>query len=317
MTDVMLDKMPTSVRKQFERAQELMKGDQPAEPPEGGNVPPDGAQTPPEADPAPPEAPAAPAGDDENTRSWKQKYNTLIGKYNAEVPRLHEELRGLKNQVHTLTEALNAVKSTPPEPQGAFKELIDMFGQDDPQIKFAREAQDEIFRLRAEVERLTHSLGSVAENQMRSAEDNFFATLDRIDPDWQQTNVDPELILWLQEYDPLMGSTRKEAFDRAAGNLDAQRVAAFFKEFKRQTAKPQAPQQPVKPKVSDRLASQVTPTPAGAGGGYGKDENVWTREAVNSFFRDVAKGAFRGREAEQERLQREILAAAAKGQIVG
>lgn len=243
---------------------------------------------------------------------WKQRYLSLQGKYNAEVPRLHSTVRELEAKVSDLTARLEKANHEN-EDFEQLRELESVFGEEDPQVKVAQELQKRINELEARLRTLDKNFSDASEIVAATAEDRFFAALDRMNPQWEKINNDPNLLIWLQEFDPLLGATRKAVFDEAARRLDAQRVNAFFNEFAKLTAKPELK---ANSRPSDKLSAQVTPSVAGgptSAHGYG---NTWTREAIDAFFKDVARGRYRGRDEERERIQREIIAASAKGHVV-
>ena len=57
---------------------------------------------------------ATPADDsiEEVSESFKQKYATLRGKYDAEVPRLHQQVKELTDQMNAIREEAHAAKKS-------------------------------------------------------------------------------------------------------------------------------------------------------------------------------------------------------------
>ena len=133
--------------------QQIAESQKPAEP-----VPTDPAPNPdpapaeptPTPDPAPTEPkpvdpkpePAEPVVSEE---TWQQKYKTLKGMYDAEVPRLHSDLRELRSQVESLRRAAEAKPAEPVKPTTPEKLVsdadVEAFGADliEVQRKVARE----------------------------------------------------------------------------------------------------------------------------------------------------------------------------------
>jgi len=67
-----------------------------------------------EASPEPEEAkPADTSPTDVEDETFKQKYKTLMGKYDAEVPRLHQQVREMTEVTKQLQEELKALKVEP------------------------------------------------------------------------------------------------------------------------------------------------------------------------------------------------------------
>jgi hypothetical protein len=87
-----------------------------------------------EPEPQQPEAkPEKPAEPDVPEETWQQKYKTLKGMYDAEVPRLHSDVRELRAQMDKLQKAAEAPK---PETKPAKAEKlvtdadVQAFGED-------------------------------------------------------------------------------------------------------------------------------------------------------------------------------------------
>ena len=70
-----------------------------------------------------PKAEEQPAGDN-TEKTLEQKYKTLQGMYNAEVPRLHTEKRELNNRVQQLEQLIASMNATPAQEQAPMEKLI-------------------------------------------------------------------------------------------------------------------------------------------------------------------------------------------------
>src|SRR5215475_6703760 len=107
-TDPYAPVLPRAVREQVERANQLAR--------EAGvaNVPPGPEGEAPLAEPSPeiqpdlpvdiPAQPAPPAASEIN---WEQRYNTLQGKYNSEVPELRGQLRSMQEMLTAMNASLH------------------------------------------------------------------------------------------------------------------------------------------------------------------------------------------------------------------
>jgi hypothetical protein len=131
--------------------------------------------------------------------------------------------------------------------------------------------------------------------------------LDEQVSDWQQVNTAERWLRWLEQIDPVYGVPRQAALDAAFNRLDAKRVVAIFKQFKAETRS-----------VAPSLESQVQPSSGGAAAAptAPAPRPMLSSKFVTTFFNDVAKGRYRGREQEAQRLEAEIDLAAAEGRIV-
>jgi len=70
------------------------------------------------------------------------------------------------------------------------------------------------------------------------AEEEYFNALEEAVPDIWTINKDPKWLEWLGQEDPLTGKTRQQLIEEAQNNLDANRVANFFKTFSGGNGKP-------------------------------------------------------------------------------
>lgn len=197
--------------------------------------------------------------DDPNSETWQSRYNALQGKYNAEVPRLHQQLRELSTYVQQVEAKVNAAS---PERSAAApltekdREAAEIFGED--LVNYIRErAQAEADQRVAE---LKQSQQLVEQRIAQSEHDRFFAQVEAAIPNWRDIDKDPAWLGWLEEYDPMLGAPRQAAVDQAVKTRDSSRAIHLFNAFlgTRRPASASAPAQP-----SRALQEQVTPRPAG------------------------------------------------------
>ena len=281
-------------------------------------------------DPQPdPDTPAQPVSQENEPKpapvpeeTWERKYLTLKGMYDAEVPRLHSQMREMNQQVQSLiAEAATAKAQQPrPEPVTA-KPLIteqdkEAFGSDlldlidrATEQKLAGNRDLEA-QLRAEINELKGKLGSVTERQGVSDKDRYEATLGSQVPDWEAMNVDQGFLAWLAEVDPVYGMPRQYALTNAYESLDANRTATIFKQYKATLAPAQRPQ------ANRELQRQVAPTrshTSPAPTTSSADRRVYTTSDIDSFYTEWRRGMID--EAEAVQIERDIHAAINEGRI--
>lgn len=254
--------------------------------------------------------------------TWQAKYLTLKGMYDAEVPRLHAQMREMNAQVQQLIAENATVKAAQPAPsQDPVKTLIteqdkEAFGSDlldlidrATEAKIAgfrdREAQlqQEIAELKGKVGRVDESIGS-------NSKELFLERLAKHVPDWEALNVDQGFLAWLAEVDPVYGLPRQAALNSAYEALDAGRTAAIFKQFKAMTA-PQQTQQ-ARPNLQSQVAptrSRTSPAPSTSAG----DKRTFTQGEIAQFYDQWRRGFID--EAEAVRIEAEIAAATQDGRI--
>jgi len=295
--------------------------------------PADNADTAPQSDPNPdvnPEPPTQPISQEEDPKpvpdvseeTWQSKFFALKGKYDAEVPRLHSQMREMSQQVQTLiTEAAVAkAQQTKQEPvpvktliteqdKEAFgSDLLDLIDRATEQ-KLAGNRDLEA-QLRAEINELKSKLGNVTERQGVSDKDRYEAALSSQVPDWEAMNIDQGFLTWLAEVDPVYGMPRQYALTNAYESLDANRTATIFKQYKATlapTPRPQANRELQRQVAPTRSHTSPAPTTSTA------DKRVYSTQDIDSFYAEWRRGMID--EAEAVQIERDIHAAINEGRI--
>lgn len=322
--------LPRALQEQLEQANATL---------EAINKPPEPAPADPAADPtaqvandpAPAPAPAAPepqatpepqAQSHQQTDPWEQRYKTLQGLFNREVPQLQNQVKDLKSQLEEAVARLNKAADDKAKPAELVKPVVDPrdvenFGSDLVEMVqrvtsqmlggAASELQTKAASLEQRLTQLEQVLKGTTQTVAVTAEQSFFDRLTKMVPDWEATNANQAFLAWLAEVDPLLGQPRQTALDAAQQALNADRAAAVFKAFT--ATQPVAPKtNPLDKQVSPKgSAASAPPTP--------KQPKVWSQNEVVSFFEAKRKGEFRGREADAQALEAEINQAMAEGRI--
>lgn len=277
-------------RKAEEALQRLQAARQPQQSQPDEETPPGDPQPPtpdaasatpaPAADPAPaPTATPPGEGDDK----WEARYKTLHGKYNAEVPRLHAALKERDSKLNSLTEEVEALKAAVSNPRESLikPEEVNEFGE--PLVDLIRRAaRDEMAAKDAEIAALKREVESVKTSTVENKEVSFYDKLNSAVPDWMAINDDPDFHAWLGEVDDLTGALRQEILSAAEGKRDADRVARFFKAFKKvQETKSAAATASLDSQVAP-VASRVDEPPKG--------KKIWTRAEIADFYARDRRG---------------------------
>lgn len=267
-----------------------------------------------------------PAGDHE---TLEQKYRTLQGKYNAEVPRLHAENKSLANRLTSLEQLLASAPPPPAAPTTTPQKLItdkDIEDYGDSVDLMRRVSREEDFAVQAKIDELTSlvrqlqsnvvpRLDQVTTRQAQTDEQQFWSELAAAVPNWQATNNDADFQSWLLEVDPLTGITRQTYLDDAQRNLDVQRVIKFFTLWSGISGAP--PARTAKPSAASELEAQVAPGRSRSTSAPNSTRGrTYTPLDIKAFFADVTAGKYRGREAERNTLEHDIFAAQREGRIV-
>jgi hypothetical protein len=342
--------LPEQIRKQTEAVQELYKQlntddntGAGATPPADGTVPPvDNAATNPPADEnsAPNNAAPAPAnehksGDDNVPEDTVlQKYKTLQGMYNAEVPRLHQQNREMTQRVQQMEQLLASLSAQQQQAPATSQPTVDKLVTDkdveeygeslDVMRKVSREELIPVAQRLAQIEGMLRQMQvnvvpqvqNLAHRQQMNSEQQFWADLAANVPNFREINGNESFQSWLLEADPLTGITRQTYLDDAQRNLDARRVVNFFRTWLEITGQATVAQSTGHASSSE-LEKQVAP---GRSRGAGAPANtnkakVYTPQDIQSFFNDVRVGKYKGREQDRARIERDIFAAQRENRI--
>lgn len=266
--------------------------------------------------------------------TFEQKYRTLQGMYNAEVPRLHQQNRELQHRLQQLEQLVSTLQSTPaaqtPDSQPAASKFVtdqdvtDYGDAIEVMRRAAREESAALYQRIAQLESMVTQVQSnvvpqvnaVAQRQAATAEQLFWNGLNNAVPNWRDVNADPDFQTWLLQVDPLTNIARQTYLEDAQRNLDVERVAAFFRVWL-QNNSGQAVAQPSVPTTQSELEKQVAPGRSKNTGQPNTQQQarVWTRKDISKFYDDVRRGVYQGREKDRDRIERDIFLAQSEGRI--
>lgn len=338
--------LPEQIRKQTEAVQELYKQLNTDDNTGTSTPPADGTgasvekptdQNPADENAVPNNAAPAPAdehkpgADNVPEETVVQKYKTLQGMYNAEVPRLHQQNREMQQRVQQMEQLLASMTAVNPQAAAPAAERLvtdqDMqdYGESiDMMRKVTREELGAVAQRIATIEatlrqmqvNVVPQVQAVAQRQQMTAEQQFWAALSDAVPNFRQINDNPDFQSWLLAADPLTGVTRQTFLDDAQRSLDAGRVVNFFRTWLESTGQAAVAQSAGNSPASE-LEKQVSPgrsrstgTPASANQG-----KMYTPQDIQKFFNDVRAGKYKGREQERSRIERDIFAAQRENRI--
>jgi hypothetical protein len=343
--------LPEQIRKQTEAVQELYKqlnGDgtngEGQNPPADGGTPPtenvDNSTPPADENSATNNAAQSSSGEHTNDdgkgsdETLTQKYRTLQGMYNAEVPRLHQhnkELTGRLQQMEQLLATLSAQQAAGrPANQPEIQALItdkdqEEYGESlDVMRRVTREELIPVAQKIVQIERMLQQLQvnvvpqvkNLAHQQAMTAEQRFWMDLTSIVPNWRDINEDEDFKTWLLEVDPLTGISRQTILEDAQNTLDVRRVGNFFRSWLEITGQANAAQNTRRHDAASELERQVTPGKGrSTGAPTGSNAKTYSPDDIKTFFNDVRQGKYKGREAERDRIERDIFAAQRENRI--
>lgn len=282
----------------------------PAEPPQDPQPAP--------AEPKPVEPTPTPTEPVVAEEKWEQKYKTLKGMYDAEVPRLHADMRDLKAQVDNLRKAAETKPAEQAKPVVAEKLVTDAdveaFGSDliEVQRKVAREVaaefRGELDAMRAENGKLREQLNST---DTQVSEAGFEQRLYRMVPDFAAVNTDPQWINWLNEIDPLLRAPRSSVAQQAFNRGDAEGVAHYVSLFRQSISSVE----PTADKTNE-LELQIQPNRSATSTPPNSQKGkTYTNADIEKMFRKATDLGIRGQTDAAKKLEAEIDAAFMEGRV--
>ena len=319
--------LPKQVEQQLKEIEALEKqlaGDPeptpaPVPDPEPSPDPAPAEPTEPVSETKPVEKPKEPATSEVPEETWQQKYRTLKGMYDAEVPRLHAQVKELQSYVTQLRDQIEAAPKPAAQPTETKKSSlvtdadVEAFGADliEVQRKVAREIamefQSEIealkaanMELRKQVQQTGTQVGEV------TFEQRLFAQV----PDWARLNNDPAWIAWLDEVDPILRGPRRNAAQAAYNAGDAEAVAYYVQLFRDSTAAPAVDTR------QKELERQVQPTrTATSQTPVSQKGKIYSTRDVEKMFLKVKELNVAHKFDEANKLEAEIDAAYMEGRV--
>ncbi len=255
---------------------------------------------------------------EETVEYWRERYKTLKGKYDAEVPRLHDQTRTLSEQIQNLTQQLMALRAEMEERQAAKeepekeeppqyiseedvdlhgKELVDFVVRATKQVLaesgFGR-LEKRLSKIDERVKQLEEVAQTVVGTQAKTAQQTLLQALRERVPDVEEINESSEFAEWVSQPDPLTGITRMELAQQAAAAFDIDRLVAVFEQFKKDTgwrskkgngaAQPEAKPSPAQEK---KLESMIEPSQAVAPvdvNALADARRIWTESEYQRVF---------------------------------
>ena len=300
------------------------------------------------ANPAPAAPPAPGVKPDPNAPPGSPEfeahtYQSMKGRYDASQRQLgiaQQQLQALSTELvqtqalmeQAIRKAPAADPALPPPPtqkrvtekdeETYGKELIDLA---------SRAAEDAVAPKLTRLEQENQNLQArLRQTNLQSARQTVHAALFGWNQNWEAINHSSEFVAWLRLPDLYSGQVRHGLLKAAFESGNAPRVIAFFQGFLAEHPQTGSPD----PTLSQLRAANPAPQPRQAAipleqlsaPGKAKPASgntptqpaaqpIITRKYISDFYTLVRKGAFVGRDAEKERLEREIYAAQNAGQV--
>ena len=254
---------------------------------------------------------------------FKQKYNTLRGKYDAEVPRLHQQLKDLASELNALKKAQEEKPVEPAKPKEKVSYVTDEdraeFGEEliDVQRRVAKEvAQDYEDRFEAQAEIIKQLQDQLKQNDSKVGEMSFSQKLGQLVPDFAQIDNDPRWVEWLNEVDPIIRDQRRVLAQAAFDKGDADAVAHYVKLFKQSLGEPEAKVQEKAVRQTE-LEKQVSPSRSATTASTPTDRKsrVYSQREIDAGWNKIRTLNTKGQFDEAEKLEAELTAAYLEGRV--
>jgi hypothetical protein len=259
---------------------------------------------------------------DEVTDAFKQKYNTLRGKYDAEVPRLHQQVRELTDQLSSIRKDMEAekqAKSEKPKEKVSYITDADREEYGDDLIDFQRRVAKEVsqdyegrFEQQAKViEDLRKQVSSTG-NQV--GEMDFSQKLNILVPGFDQLDNDERWVSWLNEYDPMSRGPRRDQAQSAFNNGDADAVAHYVKLF-RESVEPKEQGKSIR---QAELEKQVTPNRSAntsSTKSASRSDKIYSGREVEAAWTKIRTLNTKGKLDDAAKLEAELTVAYMEGRV--
>lgn len=251
----------------------------------------------------------------EEKNIFEEKYRVLQGKYDKEVPRLHSELKELKEKIF---ERIGDLSQKPeveeaPVPDAKLEAFKEEYGEDligyldsyfESKMKPAIEAQT-----KESIEPVQQKVTSLEDSQVETAKTEFASYLDKnVNGDWREAGEDPNFIAFLETEDSSGFNTYGELLEKFNNSWDEKRMAKVFNAFYGE--KTEAAEKKPSPH-KEAIVAPSRKTQAQAPNDDGKI--MWTPESIKQFERDDRSGKYN--QEESQKLWNDLLAAPSENRI--
>ena len=237
---------------------------------------------------------------------WEQRYKSLRGKYDAEVPRLAATNKELTVKLQSIEKQIESLKHAKENPKESLvkPEEIQEFGE--PLVDLIRRAAREENAIKdQEIVDLKSRLERFEASNEKTAEIDFYSRLSAAVPEWEEMNREDGFHKWLAEYDELTGLQRQDSLDDAQRNNDPVRAARFFNKWKEISTKQVAT-------TARSLESQVVPTTS-TSSTPPPGKKIWSRQEIQNFYKQARVGEID--DARMVAIESDIHAAQIEGRI--
>lgn len=226
---------------------------------------------------------------------WEQRYKTLKGKYDKEVPALHQSMKQLQEQIDSIKDSVVQKKADK-------KATLEDEKTVDPDIKYLEEEFPDIHKAVAKMLESKKQVDPELQQRIQQVEskvtvadqEKFVKDLTDACNDWTSIRDDERFTEWLNEVDDLTGAPRFQLAVLAQQSLDGKRLARFYNRFKAEILGDASAPQGKSEKDLEKHVGMPKPKSSGIPDKSGKDSDILSREDIKRFYNDAASGKFVG-----------------------
>ena len=266
----------------------------------------------------------------EEDATWKQRYLSLQGQYNSQVPTLQQQVRQLTDSMDQLQVKLKEQKAEPqsePEPsQLVTNKDVEAFGEDLVDLarriakeEFGRRESKYIKQIEALEGQLTKAegqVGEVVQSQAKTAQDRFFENLNSTLPTWEAIQATDDCQTWLATRIPGSQATWNDALLNAAGRQDVSAVKEVFDTFfERYPAHNPSAKKQQQSNARQELNRQVAPGKSTASTPSSQNGRIYTSADYIAESNRIVRLSQQGKHDQAMQLQTELDAAQTEGRI--
>lgn len=254
---------------------------------------------------------------DERYQALEHRFSVMEGKFKAEVPELHQQLRAEREEKARLQAQLEAMRT--PEPPPEPKSRMEMYGLDESEAEFGEEllstTEKVVDHRVGEINKaFDQKLSRIEERLTEQSRQRFAVELDREVPGWRKLYDQTAFTNWADDFDPMRGMTRQEMLNDAARQFDAQRVKMILSEYRKGNggAVPAVQKTSVESQVmpAQTVATQ-NPRPAAS-----TQKKTYTRQEYDTAMDRLALMVVE-HPVEADKIRNELESALAEGRITG
>jgi hypothetical protein len=265
-------------------------------------------------------------------QDWERNFRSMKGRYdkaeqvNRELgQRLNQMAQDLIKTQTTLQEVTQAPKPVQQHRLLTDEEIRD-YGPDFLDV-VKKAAKEDIAPV---VVALQQQIQEEKQKSHQASLQALYATLDAHIPNWRIINQSPRFISWLRLQDPYSGGIRQALLNDAFRSANAHRVARFFQGFIQDeaatgSAEPAQAQGTPQPSEAAQRQNAMTLDSLAAPGRARATPDIpqsadsrkptYTHRQIATFYDNVRKEYYRGRDAEKNAIEADIFAAQREGRV--